>query len=81
MDEAGDSQGVESPELDRDHGAAEGDSEVASPAKEEAEDSAFEGDILQPEEEDVIIADNTHEIVMEKVEQYRAECAMQDRKK
>ena len=67
--------------MDRDDGAAEGESEAASPGKDDAEESAFEGDILQPEEEDVIIADNTHEVVMEKFEQYRAECAMLDRKK
>ena len=29
----------------------------------------------------VIIADNTHEIVMEKLEQYKAELAVMDRKK
>jgi hypothetical protein len=33
------------------------------------------------EEESVLIADNTHEIVMEKLEAYRAELAVMDRKK
>ena len=73
---------VESPPANK----KECDSESPSPIKYDDEDGNGQNGISSlkssfVDEDTVLVADNTHEIVMEKLEQYKADLAVMDRKK
>lgn len=71
--------------MDADSPSPVRDSESPSPLKNEPSHDDQTNDVkksrTQSIEDDCLIADNTHELVMEKLENYKAELAAMDRKK